>query len=286
MASERTGRTAELMLNAALGSPVTTAMWEGLCAGNAQGAVQGVAVCYAPTLELLRRAAAERRTLIISREHPFFLHGGFNYSYGTGDLEAALKDDPVVRAKREIINANHLMVYRFGAAWDQFTPKAQSTALARALGLTPIASGPADRARGVICNVNRTSIAALARTAADRLKTRHARIVGDAALSVNRVAVLAGETDPAPGLASLLADPKIDGLIAGAGGVVDEVDGAIAYFLDLMASGRRIAMLTVGYGPSQEPGTAEMARWVQKVLPAQSVEWWPVADPAWIRREP
>lgn len=73
-----TGRTAGLIIDAALGNPMTTAMWEGWCAGNTQWPVHGVAVCYAPTLELLRRAGAEGRTLIVSREHPFYLHGGFN----------------------------------------------------------------------------------------------------------------------------------------------------------------------------------------------------------------
>jgi putative NIF3 family GTP cyclohydrolase 1 type 2 len=282
MDSELTGRTAELIINAALGNPIDTAMWEGLCAGNSQSVVHGVAVCYAPTLDVLRRAAAERRTLIASREHPFYLHGGFNYGYGTGGLEAALKDDPVMQAKRELIQSSGLMVYRFGAAWDQFRSKAQSRALAESFGLTPLPTDPADRARGIVCTLPRTSLAKLAQTAAGKLKTRHPRVVGDPELVVNRVAVLAGETDPTPGLAGLIADPRIDGVIAGAGGVVDEVDGAIAYFRDVIASGRKIAMLAVGYGPSQEPGVAEMARWLKGVLPTQSVECWPISDPAWI----
>jgi hypothetical protein len=67
--------------------------------------------------------------------------------------------------------------------------------------------------------------------------------------------VLAGETDPKEALAELLADPAINGIIAGAGGVVDEVDGAISYFQNLIATRRRIAMLAVGYGASQNPGS-------------------------------
>jgi hypothetical protein len=141
MASELTGRTAELMLRAALGNPMSTAMYEGMCAGNGQWPVRGVAVCYAPALDVLRRAAGERKTLIVSREHPFFLHGGIHYDYGTDGLEAAMKDDPVVRAKREVIATNQLMVIRCATAWDQFRPKAQSQALARAFGFKPLAAG-------------------------------------------------------------------------------------------------------------------------------------------------
>ncbi len=148
MGTELTGRTVGLMLNAALGSPLTTAVYEGQCAGDFQTLVRGVAVCYAPTFDVLRRAAAERKNLIVTREHPFFLHGGFNYTYSSSGLEAALKDDPVVEAKRSLITANKLMVYRIGAAWDQFRPRSQSLALAQALGLAPIAASPLDRSRG------------------------------------------------------------------------------------------------------------------------------------------
>jgi hypothetical protein len=284
MASDLTGRTAELILRAALGHPMTTAMYGGFCAGNTGWLVQGIAVCYAPTVETLRRAAAEKKTLIFSREHPYFLHGGLHYAYGTDGLEAAMKDDPVVRAKREIVTKNQLMVHRCGSAWDQFRPKAQSMALARAMGLSPIAAAAGDRARGVVCDVPRTTIAALAQVAASRLKARRPRVVGDLATSVSRVAVLAGETDPTPALAALLADPKIDGLINGAGGVVDEVDGAIGYFQDIVGSGRKIAMLAVGHGPSHDPGVAEMAAYLKTVFSDRPVEYWPTPDAAWIPR--
>jgi putative NIF3 family GTP cyclohydrolase 1 type 2 len=284
MESEMTGRTADLIVLAALGDPMSTARYEGLCAGNANTRVTGVMVCYAPTLDVLRRAAAEKKNFIVSREHPYFLHGGLYYSYGTDGLEAAMKDDPVVKAKREIITANQMMVYRYSTAWDQFKPKAQSTALAQALGLKPRDSAPTDRGRGVVCDVPRTTLAALAQTAADRLKALSPRTVGDPASSVTRVAVLAGETDPTPALGRLLADPKIDGLIAGGGGTVDEVDGAIAYFQDVMATGRKIAMLAIGHQSSESPGCAEMAKWLRGVFPALAVEYCETPDPSWIPR--
>jgi hypothetical protein len=109
-------------------------------------------------------------------------------------------------------------------------------------------------------------------------------MVGDPGISVSRVAVMAGETDPTPALAALLADPKIDGVIAGAGGVVDEVDGAIGYFQDVVGSGRKIAMLAIGYGPSHDPGVAEMAGHLKTVFAGQTVDYWQVPDPAWIPR--
>jgi putative NIF3 family GTP cyclohydrolase 1 type 2 len=284
MAFETTGWAVEQILNRALGCPMATARWEGFCAGNTHWPVRGVVVCYAATLELLRRAAGEGKTLIVTREHPFYLHGGLNYPYDTEGLETALKDDPIVQAKNEIIAANKIMIYRLSMGWDTFRPQAQSAALAKTLGLKPVSPQPDPRSRGVICDTPRTALAALAQTAYDRLKARAPRIVGDPKATVTRVAVLAGETDPKMGLADLIADPKVDGVIAGAGGVIDEVDGAIGYFQDVIGSGRRIAMLAVGYGPSQEPGGAEVAQWMRTVLPNLSIDWWPVPDACWTPR--
>ena len=284
MAMETTGWAVDQILNAAMGHQMSTAMWEGFCAGDKHAPLRRVVVCYAPTLDVLRRAAGEGNTLIVTREHPFYMHGGLNYPYLTEGLEAALRDDPVVAAKREIIAASKLLVYRMSTAWDNFRPQAQSTALAQAMGLTPITPQPMPRSRGVICDCPRTTLTALAQTAYEKLKARSPRIVGDPKATVTRVAVQSGETDPKRGLADLIADPKIDGVIAGAGGVIDEVDGAIGYFQDVIGSGRRIAMLAVGYGPSEEPGGAEVARWMRTVLPDLTIEWWPVPDASWIPR--
>jgi putative NIF3 family GTP cyclohydrolase 1 type 2 len=284
MALETTGWAVGQILNAAMGHQMSTAMWEGFCAGNAHWPVRSVVVCYAPRLDVLRGAAAAGRALIVTREHPFYLHGGLNYPYATGGLEEALKDDPVVQAKKDLIAANKILVYRMSTAWDNFRPQAQSSALALALGLKPVSPQPDPRSRGVICETPRISLAALAQTACDKLKARAPRIVGDPKATVERVAVLAGETDPKRGLADLIADPRIDGIVAGGGGVIDEVDGAIGYFQDVVGSGRRIAMLTVGYGPSQEPGGAEVARWMRTVLPDLPIDWWPTPDPSWIPR--
>jgi hypothetical protein len=110
------------------------------------------------------------------------------------------------------------------------------------------------------------------------------RTIGDPRATFTRVAVLAGETDPTAALGRLLADTKIDGLVAGAGGTVDEVDGAIAYFRDVISAGRKIAMLTVGYGPSHEPGVADFALVARSVFQSFPVDYWKTPDPTWIPR--
>lgn len=300
------GRTVDLMLNAALGSQTTVARFEGLCLGDQLATVNGAVVCYAPTVDILRRASAERRNLILAREHPLYLHGGLNYAYTS---EGLLQEDPaisfvpagsdrdlfaterlsgdaVVAAKRAIAFDGELVIYRHGAAWDHYRPAAQSAALARMLGLEVPREQEVARRRGVVCQLQgAATMTALARTAHTKLNSTSPRIVGDSDLVVHRAAVLAGETDPVESLADLLSDPLVDCVVAGGGGILDEVDGGIAYFLDVMGTGRRVAMLTVGYGPSHEPGVREMADAMRSIIPELDVEYWPSGDPSWIPGE-
>jgi len=298
-----TARTVETLLNAALGNQMAVARYEGLCVGDSMQTVTGVAVCYAPTVSILRQAIASRQNLIIAREHPFYLHGGPFYAYtsesllredpvigvgpGNSDRDMYVVDglagDPVVTAKRKMILDAGLVIYRYGAAWDEDRPAAQSAALARALGFTVSPEQEGRRRRCVVCDVEAgMTIATLMTIARTQLKSGAARVVGNGGAMVRRPAVLAGESDPREALAEMLSDPLIDCVITGAGGISDEVDGSIAYFRDVLATGRRIVMLTVGYGPSHEPGVREMADALRMMLPDLNVNYVPSGDPSWI----
>jgi putative NIF3 family GTP cyclohydrolase 1 type 2 len=295
--------TAMRLLDIALDATAAPAVFEGLCVGDPTSEVTRVIVCYAPTVEVLQRASKTRGTMVISREHPFFLHGGIHARYTSESLletdpvartgpvgsdrdlyvVQGLKNDPVVTAKRKLIAEGRLSIARYGALWDTRRPTAQSEALARALSVRLTEDRSASRQRGVVGMLESpTSAIDLARTARAQLRTRSLRVVGNPELIVQRLAVLAGDTDPPESLAALLASaPDIHGIVTGAGGILDEVDGGVGYFGDLIGSGRRMAMLAVGYGPSHEPGVREMTERIAKILDGVPVEYWGVGDPSW-----
>lgn len=298
-----TAKTVDLIVNATFGSPTSVAKYEGLCVGDQMAAVTGAVVCYAPTVDILRRATAEGRNLVITREHPFYLHGGLSWTYvsegllredpvvarGVGGTDrdlyvvAGLAHDPVVAAKRALIDQGGLIIYRQGAAWDQYRPAAQSAALARAIGLHVPPDQESARRRGVVCDLpTHPSITELVKLARESLSCASPRIVGEPGQTASRVAVLAGETDPVPTLADLLSDTQVDCVITGAGGILDEVDGGIAYFLDVLGSGRQIAMLTLGHGPSHEPGVQEMTDVLRPALADVDLQYWPSGGAGWI----
>jgi len=256
-------------LLAKLGTAGKEAEYEGFCAGDPQLAVSRAACCFSPSVEVLRRATAERRTLVIAREHPFYAHGTF---YATG-TPAALKDDPVARAKRELITNSRLVVYRLSSLWDRAQPGVQARALASALGWRPEPAGEARR--DVICRIPTTTLGALAGQLERRLGGRTVRGVGDRNLAVSRVAVLTGYVD-VPDCAAATRDPGVAAVIAGD---ACEWEGA-EYLKDVIDSGRKFGVLYAGFAATELPGTAAMARWLRSALPELDVSLIPVPEPA------
>jgi hypothetical protein len=100
-------------------------------AGNRDSEVKGVVTTFAPSLEVLRKAVAGGKNMIISRESPFWARPA---APGGRRGQAPMENDPIYRMKREYIAANNLIVYRFFDNWNARRPDAQLQGLAKALG--------------------------------------------------------------------------------------------------------------------------------------------------------
>src|SRR5438046_2359952 len=87
-------------------------------AGNPEALVTGIATSFAPTLKVLREAAAAKRNLIIAREHVFYSHG----RAAAAQVAERFKDDAAGAAKLEAIARNHMAVWRFAENWDLQKP--------------------------------------------------------------------------------------------------------------------------------------------------------------------
>ena len=117
--------------------------------GKPDTEVTGVVTTFAPSLEVLHKAVAGKKNLIISRESPYWTRsnapGGGNGSSGlpsswpgnTGGgprREQNMEGDATFRAKRDYIAANNLVIYRLFANWNAQTEDMQLKGLAKALG--------------------------------------------------------------------------------------------------------------------------------------------------------
>ncbi|UWZ84506.1 Nif3-like dinuclear metal center hexameric protein [Occallatibacter riparius] len=252
-------------IHTALGERHKDAEYEGILTGSDDDTVSGILVANEPSIDAIRLAVATGKNCILCREHPFYLFG----EYLAAGLADALVDDPVAKAKRQLIEDNHLIIIRLAALWDTARPKWFSNALAKELGWQPEVGAPADQWTAAFCNVPRTTLRGLAEHASARLGAKMLRMVGDPDQPVMRVAVIHGFSYPTLVLSHALEDPAVDCILTGA---TPEVDHCTTYIRDAITSGRSISLVEVGYEISDHPGAVEMSNWLKTVLPGMPIE--------------
>ena len=252
-------------IHSMLGERHKDAMYEGVITGSDDDTVSGILVANEPSVEAIRLAVSTGKNCILCREHPFYLYG----EYLAVGLADALADDPVLKAKRQLIEDHHLLIIRLGALWDTARPKWFSSALARELGWQPEAGDPGDQWTTAYCNIPRTTLSGLASFAAARLEAKTLRMVGDPNQSIARVAVIHGFAFPTLVLSHALQDRAVDCIVTGA---TAEVDHCTTYIRDAITAGRKISLVQVGYEKSDYPGAVEWTKWLKSILPGMPIE--------------
>ncbi|WP_162601729.1 Nif3-like dinuclear metal center hexameric protein [Occallatibacter savannae] len=268
----------ELMnrIHAVLGERHRDAMYEGIITGRDDDTVSGILVTGEPSVYAIHHAIATGKNCILCNDHPFYLFG----EYLAVGLADALADDPVVKAKRQLIEDHHLLIIRLASLWDTARPKWFSSALARQLGWQPEPQQAGDQWTSAYCNVAATTLSELARSVSARLQAKALRIVGDPNQPVSRVAVIHGFAYPTLVLSRALQDPAVDCIITGG---TPEVDHCTTYIRDAITAGRRISLVQIGYEVSDYPGVEEVAEWLRGVLPGMPIDVQPrPAELCWI----
>ncbi len=260
-----------------LGVPWKDPSRDRFMAGDPATPVTGVATAFAPSIEVLRRAAASRKNLIITREAPYWSHEGY---YGADAVtESTLAKDPAYLAKREILQSNQMVVWKFVDNWEARRVDGQLAGLARALkweknhrpkGSPPFQKGdayfefPETTAGGLIGGIKAA------------LKLQGIRVIGDRETRVRKVALMPGLTLVSE-LGKILSEPGVDAVVAG-----EPVEWEAApYFEDVIAMGQKKVMILLGQAASCDPGSGEVAEWLKTFVREVPVEWIPAGEPFW-----
>jgi putative NIF3 family GTP cyclohydrolase 1 type 2 len=262
-----------------LGVPWKTSTTDVFCAGSPDVPVTGIATTFAPSLEVLRRASAAKKNMIISPEHVFFSHGGA-YSQVPPDL---LEKDAACRSKREFIQKNNLVLWRFSENWHARKIDGELRGLAIALGWDN--HHKPDRKTGEepyhpgdeLFVLPTTSLKEMAIGIRNRLKARGMRVIGDPQTKVAKVALKPGMLT-VPALQKTLADFDVDVIITG-----EPIEWEAApYIQDMVTAGRKKGMIIVGLEVSQDPGSGELAKWLKTFIPEVPIEWISTGEPVWV----
>jgi putative NIF3 family GTP cyclohydrolase 1 type 2 len=235
-------------------------------AGNPDTQVTGIAVTMMATLDVLQRAAASGKNLVITHEPTFFNH------LDAPDSLPQKENDAVLAAKRAFIAQHGLVIWRFHDHWHVRKPDGIETGMVRALGWEKFQN----RRDEHLFVLPETSVEKLAADLGKRLGAGVIRVVGDPGMKFTRVALAPGATGFANETRAMESD-DVETLVVG-----ETVEWeTVEYVADAITEGKRKALIILGHISSEQAGMQECARWLKTFITEVPIEFIPTRDPFW-----
>ena len=243
---------------------------DGFKAGDPSTAVTGIATTSLATIDVMRRAVQAGANLIITSGPTFYSRADTPTLTGRRGAPAP-PADPVFTAKRDFIDQNRLVVWRFSDHWRARTPDPFAGGVTDALGWAQYrVNGDPRRV-----TVPAITIETLARDVKAKLNARGGvRVIGKPAARVQKIALLPGTI---PIQTTLATFPDVDLIVAGE---IREWESS-EYARDLVHAGRDKGLILVGRSLSEEPGMNVCATWLKTIGVAAPVRTIPAGDPYW-----
>jgi putative NIF3 family GTP cyclohydrolase 1 type 2 len=234
-------------------------------AGDPDTPVTGIAVTMMATFDVIQRAAAQGKNLVITHEPTFYGHQD-----ATGALEE--EHDALYKAKSEFIAAHHMVVWRFHDHWHRMTPDGILAGMVRALGW----GAYQHTGEPHVFAMPETTVGALAARIKQTLDAQTLRVVGDPDMKVTGVGLL-------PGFAGselnrhLLQRPDVQVEVIGEGHEWEIVE----YTADASTAGLGKALIVIGHIPSEQAGMFECVRWLKTFVTDVPIAFVPAKQPFW-----
>jgi putative NIF3 family GTP cyclohydrolase 1 type 2 len=225
--------------------------------------VQGIATTMMATLDVMKRAAAGGKNMVITHEPTFYSHQ---------DNIEQLKDDPVYRFKTEFIREHKMVSFHFHDHWHRRSADGIALGMARELSWEKYADP--DNLR--VFTIPQMPLARLAKDIQSSLKPRTMRVLGDPQLSIKRVNASWGYISQFPGI-TLAARADTDLFVCGETREWEVVE----YVQDMIASGRKKALIVLGHVVSEQSGMKYCAEWLKAFIPEVPIDFVPASEPFW-----
>ncbi|MBI4909944.1 MAG: Nif3-like dinuclear metal center hexameric protein [Acidobacteria bacterium] len=233
--------------------------------GDPSTHVTGIATTMFATYDVLKRAAAEGKNLVIAHEPTFYSHQDRTESFASAN-------DPVYLEKEKFIKEHNMVVFRFHDHWHMRRPDGVLEGMTKALGWQKYqdASAPS------MFRLPESSLELLAAGMRDKLGATTMRVVGERGMKVTKVALSPGAGGSA-GHLRILRRSDVEVLAIGE---VPEWE-TIAYVADASAQGRRKALILIGHTPSEQAGMENCAQWLKGFIREVPVGYVAAAEPFW-----
>jgi putative NIF3 family GTP cyclohydrolase 1 type 2 len=233
-------------------------------AGDPNTVVTGIATTFLDTYQVLEKAVADHKNLIVTHEPTFYNHP---------DDMTVLGDDAVQAQKLAYIKEHHLVVWRFHDTWHLRRPDGILEGVIDEFGWKQYQSATDPH----LFTLPPTTVAQLAATLRAKAGSHIIRVIGDPNMAVTQLALLPG----AAGLTmqvKLLERDDVQVLVAGESAEWEGVE----YARDASAQGRHKALILLGHEVSEEAGMRYCAEWLKGVLPGIPIEYIRAGEPYWM----
>ena len=247
-------------IKANLGVPWREGPTDTFKTGDAATPVTGIATTVMSTFDVIKRAAAARKSMVITHE-PTFWTGNDNVT--------SFETNAVYQQKLQFIRDNNIVVWRFHDNQHARQPDMTAVGLAEALGWQGRLSKDDPR----VYVLPTVRLRELAKDVERRLRLPAIRVVGDPQSIVSRAALMQGA---APFHAATVF-PNVDVIVAGE---QREWEG-VEYAFDANTAGQRKGLILIGHWVSEDPGMRLCADWLKTFVSEVPVEWIPAGDPFW-----
>lgn len=229
--------------------------------GDPTQEVTGIVTTFLASYEVIQHAIELGANLIITHEPTYYNHL---------DEVDWLEDDPVYEAKRQLIEENNVVIWRFHDYWHMHRPDGILTGTVRDLGWEDYV----DAKTPAIYNIPAMALQDLALLFKERLGIRAVRVVGDLETVCRRVGLMLGAMGGGPQI-NFLRLEDLDVIVCGE---VREWE-ITEYVRDAVAQGKMKALIVLGHANSEEAGMKWLVEWLRPRFPGVEITHVGVGDP-------
>ncbi|HXL02009.1 MAG TPA: Nif3-like dinuclear metal center hexameric protein [Candidatus Atribacteria bacterium] len=220
--------------------------------GDPETIVQGIAVTFLATQEVIEKSIKLGLNLIITHEGIFYNHL---------NKIKAIESDPVYQCKRETIKSGKIALFRFHDTAHRYKTDVIMTGLLRRLGWDSyevkkqqtysVLIIPEMTLREVMMHIKKS------------LSIEYVRFIGDLTMKCRRIGILVGYRGTGEMTIPLFHQENLDLMVYGEGPEWETPE----YVRDTIQQGRQKSLLVLGHAESEMPGMEYVASILREKFP-------------------
>ncbi|MGE5221569.1 MAG: Nif3-like dinuclear metal center hexameric protein [Omnitrophica WOR_2 bacterium] len=229
--------------------------------GDPSHKLTGIVTTFLTNYGVVERAAQLGANLIITHEPTFYDHR---------DKTDWLKGNTVYQAKRQLIDAHQIAIWRFHDYLHTLQPDPTVMGLLQELEW----EGYAHPEMPGLCQIPPMPLLEVVGSFKEKLGLGPVRFIGDPEMTCRGVALAVGSPGPEWQI-KILEEESVDVLVTGE---INEWNTS-EYTRDALLLGQKKALVVIGHAASEEAGMRWIIPWLQSRLPGIPITFVPVNSP-------